>query len=123
MHILLIEDDLEAALVEGYAIQIALLHRNRRRRQVRRTAGQVCGPSKLGVKDLIEFFRSAAWIRFQSSNVFIKFCIIGAFGVLVNLGIFTALLAAGVDKFVASPIAIQTSIVTNFLGNNYWTFR
>ena len=50
-------------------------------------------------------------------------CLIGASGVLVNLGIFTALLPLGVNKFVASPIAIQCSIITNFLGNNYWTFR
>src|SRR5262249_29752191 len=81
------------------------------------------GESKLGLKDIIEFFRSAAWIRFESSKVFIKFCVIGASGVVVNLGVFTALLFLGVNKFVASPIAIQCSIITNFLGNNYWTFR
>ena len=81
------------------------------------------GESKLGTKDIIEFFRSAAWIRFQSSKVFIKFCITGASGVLINLGVFSALLSLGLNKFVASPIAIQCSIITNFVGNNYWTFR
>jgi dolichol-phosphate mannosyltransferase len=120
--------DMERFRVQGYAFQIALLHAavvggakvvELPVKFVDRTVGE----SKLGIKDIIEFFRSAAWIRFQSSKVFIKFCIIGAFGVLVNLGIFTALLEAGVNKFLASPIAIQVSIVTNFLGNNYWTFR
>jgi dolichol-phosphate mannosyltransferase len=120
--------DMERFRVQGYAFQIALLHAaivggakvvELPVKFVDRTVGE----SKLGIKDIIEFFRSAAWIRFQSSKVFIKFCITGAFGVLVNLGIFTALLAAGVNKFVASPIAIEASIVTNFLGNNYWTFR
>lgn len=120
--------DMQSLRVEGYAFQIALLHAaivggakviELPVKFVDRTVGE----SKLGIKDIIEFFRSAAWIRFQSSKVFIKFCLIGGFGVLVNLGIFTALLAAGVNKFVASPIAIQTSIITNFLGNNYWTFR
>jgi dolichol-phosphate mannosyltransferase len=114
--------------VQGYAFQIALLHAaivggaevvELPVEFVERTVGK----SKLGVKDIIEFFRSAAWIRFQSSKVFLKFCITGASGVLVNLGIFTALLAAGVNKFLASPIAIQVSIITNFLVNNYWTFR
>jgi dolichol-phosphate mannosyltransferase len=114
--------------VQGYAFQIALLHAAVVAGAkvvelpvdfVDRTAGE----SKLGIKDIVEFFRSAAWIRFQSSKVFIKFCLVGAFGVLVNLGIFTVLLALGVNKFVASPIAIQCSIITNFLGNNYWTFR
>ena len=27
------------------------------------------------------------------------------------------------NKFLASPIAIEASIVSNFLLNNYWTFR
>jgi dolichol-phosphate mannosyltransferase len=120
--------DMEGFRVQGYAFQIALLHAaivggakvvELPVNFIDRTVGE----SKLGIKDIVEFFRSAAWIRFQSSKVFIKFCIIGGVGVLVNLGIFTALLAAGVNKFIASPIAIQTSIVMNFLGNNYWTFR
>ena len=42
---------------------------------------------------------------------------------VINLGIFSALLALGINKYVASPIAIQCSIISNFLGNNYWTFR
>lgn len=120
--------ELEELRVQGYAFQIALLHAavagGARVVElpvdfIDRTAGE----SKLGLRDVIEFFRSAAWIRFQSSRVFIKFCIVGASGVLVNLGIFSALLALGVNKFLASPIAIQCSIVTNFIGNNYWTFR
>ena len=120
--------DMEGFRVQGYAFQIALLHAAvvSGARVVELPVDfidRTVGESKLGIKDIIEFFRSAAWIRFQSSKVFIKFCIIGASGVLVNLGIFTALLAAGVNKFVASPIAIETSIVTNFLGNNFWTFR
>jgi dolichol-phosphate mannosyltransferase len=120
--------DMERLRVQGYAFQIALLHAavvdganvvEIPVEFIDRTVGE----SKLGIKDIIEFFRSAAWIRFQSSKVFIKFCVTGASGVLVNLGIFTALLDLGVNKFVASPIAIQCSIITNFLVNNYWTFR
>ena len=44
-------------------------------------------------------------------------------GVLVNLGFFTLFLVAGMNKYIASPIAIELSIVWNFLLNNYWTFR
>jgi dolichol-phosphate mannosyltransferase len=120
--------EMDTFRVQGYAFQIALLH-------AAMVSGakvvelpvnfidRTIGKSKLGIKDIIEFFRSAAWIRFQSSKIFIKFCLTGASGVLVNLGIFTALLSVGVNKFVASPIAIQASIMTNFLANNYWTFR
>lgn len=120
--------DMERFRVQGYAFQIALLHAAvvggaKVVELPVKFVDRAVGESKLGVRDVIEFLRSAAWIRFQSSRVFIKFCITGASGVLVNLGIFTALLALGVNKFVASPIAIQCSIITNFLGNNYWTFR
>lgn len=120
--------DLDRFRVQGYAFQIALLHaavvlgatvREVPVEFVDRTVGE----SKLGIKDIVEFLANAAAIRFQSSKVFIKFCVIGASGVLVNLAVFSALMALGVNKFVASPIAIQCSITTNFLGNNYWTFR
>jgi dolichol-phosphate mannosyltransferase len=120
--------DMDGFRVQGYAFQIALLHAAvARGAQVVELpvdfVDRIAGESKLGLKDIVEFLRSAVWIRFQSSKVFIKFCLIGASGVVVNLGIFTALLSLGVNKFVASPIAIQCSIITNFLGNNYWTFR
>jgi dolichol-phosphate mannosyltransferase len=120
--------DMDSLRVQGYAFQIALLHAAvvGGARVIELPVDfidRTVGDSKLGIKDIIEFFRSAAWIRFQSSKVFIKFCIVGASGVLVNLGIFSALLALGVNKYIASPIAIQCSIFSNFLGNNYWTFR
>jgi dolichol-phosphate mannosyltransferase len=119
--------DLEGFRVQGYAFQIALLHGavvggakvvEVPVAFVDRTVGE----SKLGIKDVIEFFRSALWIRFQSSQVFIKFCITGASGVVVNLGLFSALMAVGVNRYLASPIAIECSIISNFLLNNYWTF-
>ena len=120
--------DLQGFRVQGYAFQIALLHAAvmggaRVVELPVQFVDRTVGESKLGTKDIIEFFRSAAWIRFQSSKVFIKFCITGASGVLINLGVFSALLSLGLNKLVASPIAIQCSIITNFVGNNYWTFR
>ena len=119
--------DLDDLRVQGYAFQIALLHAA--------VAGgakvvelpvhfedRTEGDSKLGLKDIIEFFKSAGWIRLQSSRTFIKFAAVGLTGVAVNLGVFSLLLALGMNKFIASPLAIQTSIFSNFLGNNYWTF-
>ena len=55
-------------------------------------------------------------------RTFAKFCLIGLSGVVVNLGSFGILLELGVHKYLASPIAIESSIVSNFLFNNYWTF-
>ena len=55
---------------------------------------------------------------------FFKFCIVGASGVFVNM-IVLALLAdvLGVQTNLAAAIAIEISINTNFLINEYWTFH
>lgn len=42
---------------------------------------------------------------------------------LANLSVFTLLMAAGMNKYIASPIAIEVSIIANFSLNNFWTFR
>ncbi len=47
----------------------------------------------------------------------------GTSGVVVNLGLFAVLLRLGLSKYVASPLAIECSIISNFLLNNYWTFQ
>lgn len=58
------------------------------------------------------------------SRRFIRFCAVGASGVAVNLG-GLALLAdfLGLQPNLASAIAIEISICTNFLANELWTFR
>jgi dolichol-phosphate mannosyltransferase len=120
--------DFSRLRVQGYAFQVALLHAAVTNGAkvveipvdfIDRTRGE----SKLGLSDIIEFVENAWWIRLQSFRTFIKFAIVGTTGVGVNIGVFTLLLAAGISKFLASPIAIETSIVSNFLLNNYWTFR
>lgn len=120
--------DLGHLRVQGYAFQTALLWEARLHGAkiaevpvhfVDRTVGQ----SKLGLADLLEFGLNVWWLRLRSSATFGKFLVVGASGVLVNLGLFTLLLEAGLDKFIASPIAIEASVVSNFLLNNYWTFR
>jgi dolichol-phosphate mannosyltransferase len=114
--------------VQGYAFQLALLFEAKIRSAeikelpvnfIEREIGQ----SKLGIKDIVEFIVNAWWIRLRASTTFIKFGIVGMSGVIVNLGTFTLLLELGTNKFIASPIAIETSVISNFLLNNYWTFR
>ncbi len=57
------------------------------------------------------------------SPTFGKFLVTGLGGVFVNLGSFQLMLTLGVHPLLASPIAIELSIISNFLLNNYWTFR
>ena len=54
---------------------------------------------------------------------FLKFCAVGASGVVVNLGILAALQSAGVRSTTASALAIYISILTNFVMNEWWTFK
>ncbi|HSQ78180.1 MAG TPA: glycosyltransferase family 2 protein [Nitrospirota bacterium] len=119
--------DLDALKVRGYAFQISLLHEaivNQARVQevpvefVDRKRGQ----TKLGLSDIVEFMLNAWWIRFERSKTFLKFSVVGAAGVVVNLASFTVLLNLGMNKFIASPVAIEISIIFNFFLNNFWTF-
>ena len=126
---LLREIDFQAlARVQGYAFQISLLHQ-----AMHHKAGiveipvefvdRVRGTTKLGLADITEFLVNIWWIRFQASKTFLKFGVVGFSGVLVNLGLFLLLLRLGLSKYLASPISIECSIISNFLLNNFWTFK
>ncbi|MDZ7669636.1 MAG: GtrA family protein [Gammaproteobacteria bacterium] len=114
--------------IQGYVFQVALLHAlassGARIREIpiafddRRH-----GETKLSWHDAAEFFVHIWWLRLQSHKTFIKFVLTGLTGVAVNLGAFAALLELGLHKYLASAVAIELSIVWNFLLNNYWTFR
>jgi dolichol-phosphate mannosyltransferase len=92
------------------------------------------GSSKLKVKTIIEYAQqvlditahsfthheSAAWREWK--RVF-KFGIVGISGIVVNLGILFILVEFfAINKDVASPIAIEFSILNNFIWNDLWTF-
>lgn len=120
--------DFSALRVKGYAFQVALLHQAV-------TLGAVVkevpvdfidrkyGQSKLGLSDITEFVLNAWWIRLRALRTFLRFALVGASGTVVNLGVFSAALHANLNKYVASPVAIEVSIIWNFLLNNYWTFK
>jgi len=93
------------------------------------------GSSKLKIKTIIEYaqqvtditlysfahHQSAAWREWK--KVF-KFGIVGLSGIVVNLAILYLLVEfAFVNKDLASPIAIEISILNNFIWNDSWTFR
>jgi dolichol-phosphate mannosyltransferase len=122
------EIDFSTLRVKGYAFQIALLHRavGLGARVVEipvHFVDRKIGESKLGLRDIVEFLVNVWWIRLWSARTFIKFCIVGATGVAVNLAAFSGLLASGTNPLVASPVAVELSIISNFFLNNAWTFR
>ena len=85
---------------------------------------RLAGKSKLSFSDQLEFITNILRIRFRNSEDFIKYCIVGSSGVLVYLGAYYFLTRfLNVSLFLSSPIAIEISIITNFLLNNFWTFK
>jgi dolichol-phosphate mannosyltransferase len=119
--------DPDTLRVRGYAFQISLLHEAILNHAVVREipvefVDRKRGETKLGLRDIVEFMLNAWWIRFERSRTFLKFSAVGAAGVLVNLASFTVLLNLGMNKYIASPVAIEISIISNFLLNNFWTF-
>jgi dolichol-phosphate mannosyltransferase len=92
------------------------------------------GSSKLKIRTVIEYAQqvtdialysfvnhgSAAWREWR--RVF-KFGIVGISGIVVNLGILFILVEFfSLNKDVASPVAIEFSILNNFIWNDFWTF-
>ena len=119
--------DFETLRVRGYAFQISLLHEAiLNHADVREIPVEFVdrkrGQTKLGLSDIVEFMLNTWWIRFERSKTFLKFSVVGAVGVVVNLASFTVLMNMGLNKFIASPVAIEFSIISNFLFNNFWTF-
>ena len=117
----------EEISVLGYAFQVALLHRllHSGARVVEEPIyfrDRQRGVTKLGLDSMLEFMYQIWWLRLTSHRTFIKFCVTGLSGVIVNLGAFQLLTEIGVHRYLASPIAIELSIISNFLINNFWTF-
>ena len=85
---------------------------------------RIHGESKLSLKDQVEFIINIAKIRFRQSEEFVKFYIVGSSGVLVNLSLYIFLTRLlNINFEIAAPIAIEFSILTNFLFHNIWTFK
>ncbi len=67
--------------------------------------------------DLEKVLRLNYWLSF------IKFNIVGLVGVFVNEGALLFLAFEGMYYVYASILAIEISIISNFVLNDFWTFR
>jgi len=84
------------------------------------------GESKLNAKQQIEYLKHLSSLMWRKGEYlrFLKFCLVGASGVGVNMGLLWLLTEkAGIPYLGSSAIAIEISIITNFILNNYFTFR
>ena len=111
----------------GHAFQVVLLHRliHSGARVVEEPIHfreRDYGQTKLGAAGMLEFFYAMWRLRLARHRLLVRYGLCGLAGAVVNLGSFQLLLELGLHKFLASPIAIELSIVLNFLLNYYWTF-
>jgi dolichol-phosphate mannosyltransferase len=62
--------------------------------------------------------RPANWVQL------LKFCVVGASGYAVNLGVYAALVeAAGVHYLGAAVCSFAVAVTNNYAWNRLWTFR
>jgi dolichol-phosphate mannosyltransferase len=81
------------------------------------------GESKVTWKQYIEYIQHLLRLRRSRSAVFIRFCLVGLTGVVVDLGVFN-LLRQGFELGLTRSafISAEVAIVNNFLWNDLWTF-
>jgi dolichol-phosphate mannosyltransferase len=83
------------------------------------------GKSKLDARQEIEYLKHLFSLMRRSGELvrFLKFCLVGGSGVVVNTGMLWLLHdKAGWEVRYALIAAIETAIITNFILNNYFTF-
>ena len=83
------------------------------------------GFSKLGAGIIFSYIGHLVNLLWRSGKLqkFIKFCIVGLIGVVVNLGSLELLVKNGVDLRASGLISIVLSILSNFFLNRAFTFK
>jgi dolichol-phosphate mannosyltransferase len=117
--------------VSGYFFQVALTYTFVTNSNFRMTeipivfANRKHGTSKLGLRDILEFIYRAYTLNPHSpTRRFVRFCMVGLSGVVVNLATLTILVSLlRVNAILSSAIAIEMSIASNFLLNHIYTFN
>ncbi|MDD4860066.1 MAG: GtrA family protein [Dehalococcoidales bacterium] len=83
------------------------------------------GQSKLNARQQTEYLKHIFSLMRRSGELlrFIKFCLVGGSGVVVNEGLLWLLTEfGGLYYLVSSAISIETSIITNYTLNDFFTF-
>jgi len=118
-----VEDSISEMNPRGFKILLEVL--------VKGKVGKVCevpytfgrrylGKSKLGPSEILNYLMHVL----DLSPEYVRFTIVGAIGTVVNLGVLALLrYLLGIPHAIASAIAIEASIINNFILNDAWTFR
>ncbi|MBC7219521.1 MAG: glycosyltransferase family 2 protein [Hadesarchaea archaeon] len=82
---------------------------------------RIAGKSKLGTKQIFSYVKQL--LRLSDYRI-LKFMTVGVSGIVVNNGILWLLVSLAImSPFFAEIFSIESSILSNFALNNFWTFR
>ena len=112
----------------GYKISLEIMLAGRFQRVVEvpyvfedRSAGK----SKLSTQQQIDYLRHVLSLMARTGELkrFIKFCVVGLSGIVVNQGFLWLLTEfAGLRYYISAIFGIEASIISNFVLNDYFTF-
>lgn len=122
--------DLNKISASGYVFQVSLLHAFLKDGFIVREVpitfrARELGESKLGIMDFIEFIYRAYKLNPNAPiQRFVRFCLIGGVGTIVNLTtLFLLIHFTKLDAIIAAALAIEISVIGNFFLNHHYTFK
>lgn len=81
------------------------------------------GTSKLGIGVIFDYIEMLILQFLKQNKTLIKFLIVGASGIVINLTTLYILVEYfSLNNILSSSVAVELSIVNNFFLNNHWTF-
>ncbi len=83
------------------------------------------GKSKANmIKEAVGLFKMILRLRKKEIKTFMKYCLVGFFGIFVNEGVlYTLTEQGGLYYLLSGIISIELSIIFNFIFNDLWTFK
>lgn len=128
-YVRVLEKDLEA--YSGYVFQIAFLHKSiERGAHVAEVpihfTDRRFGRSKIAPSEYIRnvlIYVGKARVQSLFAGTFGKFLVVGSVGFVINTAILEALVYLGFYPTIGSVVGAEVAIISNFILNNYWTFR
>ncbi len=83
------------------------------------------GKSKLNTRQQVDYLKHVYSLMKRKGELrrFLKFCLVGLSGIVVNMGLLWLLTEfGGLFYLLSAAISIETAIISNFILNNYFTF-
>lgn len=84
---------------------------------------RVRGSSKLGLDDIGEFFYTLVRLTLIRRKRFVMYVTIGAFGAVLDLGLFVFLHSLGLSLLFANVLATSCAVIHNFAWHHFVTFK